>query len=363
MSDFPLIDLLHWAALSQALFLGFYFLRSRPGFRIQALLLFVIAAGVLQGSLYVSHRILSYPHLARAGFPLMALVGPLILFSTLSMLKERITLLERVLPLAVPASIVLYLVPFFLSSADTKLVYLRKDLEQIHVDCLVILYAALVNNLLTLVYLIGRMIKHRSPGPGHLAFYGALLLVLMIPFVLSLVDQNLLNSGIFTSVVSVLVLGRSWQIVFRTESGKIASFLYETFPARYQKSKAEPEKLQAIALRIQQEFETKPFLDPDYSLTDLARTVGESAHTISQTFSQCLGQNFSTFVAARRIAEAKRMLRDPAFQEFSVLRIGFEAGFNSKSSFYELFRRQTGQSPAEFRSDSRKQQRTDFTTS
>jgi AraC-like DNA-binding protein len=345
--------LLHWAAFSQALFLSVYFLRSRPGFRLQALLLFVIALGVLQGSLYTSHQILNFPHMARTGFALMAMIGPLVLLSTLTIHKERITRPERILPFLVPAGIVIYLSPFYLSSAAEKLSYLHEDLVQIHFDCLVILYAALANNLLSLLYLMARLVRQKAFRLNRILFYGGLLLVLMIPFALSVVDQNLLNSGLFTSVVSVLVLLRSWQIVFRAESGRIASFLYEAIPEKYQKSRVAPEQMTEIAARMEQQLQTKPYLDPDYSLTDLAQSLGVSPHALSQVFSQRLRQNFSAFIAERRLAEAKRMLRDTAFREFSVLRIGFEAGFNSKSSFYELFRRETGQTPAEFRTNQR----------
>ena len=305
--------------------------------------------GILQGFLYSSGRILSFPHLARTGFSIMALIGPLVLLATLAILKERLTFLQKIFPFVIPAGIIVYLVPFYAASSDQKLVYLREDLVQIHFDCILILYAALINNLLCILYTIRRMAMHKNKKAGRW-FYGLLLVVLMVPAALSVLDQNLLNSGLFSGVVSVLVLARSWQILWRSESGRIASFLIESIPERYLKSRASPEKMAEVAARIQSELSSHPYLDPDYSLTTLASSLGESAHMISQVFSQELGQNFSAFIAERRLAEARRMLRDPAFAEFSVLRIGFEAGFNSKSSFYELFRRQTGQTPAEFRS-------------
>lgn len=193
----------------------------------------------------------------------MALMGPLVLLATLSILKERLTLWERLLPFVIPAAIIVYLIPFYMLSTEQKLAYLREDLVQIHFDCVVILYAGLFNNFVWIIYTLRRMALRKGAQKSGRWFYGLLLAVLMVPALLSALDQNLLNSGLFSGVVSVLVLARSWQIVFRSESGRIASFLIESIPQRYQKSKAPPEKMTQVAQRIETELASHPYLDPD----------------------------------------------------------------------------------------------------
>jgi AraC-like DNA-binding protein len=61
--------------------------------------------------------------------------------------------------------------------------------------------------------------------------------------------------------------------------------------------------------------------------------------------------NFNTFVNTYRVEEVKRLLVD--YPEKTVLQIAHEAGFNSKSSFYDSFTRFTGLTPVEYRKNSR----------
>lgn len=312
---------------------------------MQSLLLFLIAAGIFQGYLYNSRKILELPHLARTGFALMSLTGPMVLLSTLSLLKERITW-RGFLPFLVPAGIILYLAPFYASDAQTKLQYLHEDLRQIHFDCIVILHAAMINNLAWTGVAAFKLVRSKSARMPRF-FSAVLLIVLLVPFVLSLIDENLLNSGLFTGVVSILVIVRSWQILLRAEKGRW--FLFEVWPEKYRKSPIAPERAQAIAARITQALEASPYLDPDYSLADLSEETGEPAHVLSQVLNIYMQKPFPALIAELRVERAREMLRSPRYAEFSVLRIGFEAGFNSKSSFYDAFKKRTGCSPAEYR--------------
>ncbi|MBL8019081.1 MAG: helix-turn-helix transcriptional regulator [Leptospirales bacterium] len=184
-------------------------------------------------------------------------------------------------------------------------------------------------------------------------FYLGVLAVILIPFFISLLDSNLLNSGLFSGVVSVLVLARSWQIVYRAESGKLASFLLLARADAYRKSGLSGERMKAVEEKIKLAIQSNEWMDPDYSLRDLSRQTGETVDVLSQVFSQHLGLSYPAYITALRLEAARRMLVDPAFAEFSVLRIGFEAGFNSKSAFHEAFKRATGGTPAEFRKKSK----------
>lgn len=94
---------------------------------------------------------------------------------------------------------------------------------------------------------------------------------------------------------------------------------------------------------------THPYLNPDLTLGDLARRVGATPHQLSQLFTVHLGETFYDFVNRHRVEAVKARLADPAAAGRSVLELGFEAGFGSKSTFNTTFRRLTGASPSEFR--------------
>ncbi len=70
---------------------------------------------------------------------------------------------------------------------------------------------------------------------------------------------------------------------------------------------------------------------------------------LSQAINEGLGKNFFEFINRYRIEEAKRLLTDPADKKITVLEVLYQVGFNSKSSFNTVFKKQTGLTPSEFK--------------
>ncbi|QHI37953.1 hypothetical protein IMCC3317_33360 [Kordia antarctica] len=95
--------------------------------------------------------------------------------------------------------------------------------------------------------------------------------------------------------------------------------------------------------------EKKRYRNPEIKLSTLSQEINISANYLSQVINALSGQNFSDFVNSYRIKEVKLKLSHPAFIEYPVLSIGLEAGFNSKSAFYNSFKKHTGMSPTTFR--------------
>lgn len=93
----------------------------------------------------------------------------------------------------------------------------------------------------------------------------------------------------------------------------------------------------------------KPYLDPELSLPKLAQMLPCSTHELSQLINQGFERNFYQFINGYRIEESKRLLLDERLQHFNILAIGFEAGFNSKTTFNTTFKQVVGMSPVEFR--------------
>ncbi len=93
----------------------------------------------------------------------------------------------------------------------------------------------------------------------------------------------------------------------------------------------------------------KRYRDPEIKLATLSKEINISANYLSQLINTLSGHNFSDFVNSYRIKEIKSKLSHPAFIEYPVLSIGLEAGFNSKSAFYNSFKKHTGMSPTVFR--------------
>jgi ligand-binding sensor domain-containing protein/AraC-like DNA-binding protein len=118
---------------------------------------------------------------------------------------------------------------------------------------------------------------------------------------------------------------------------------YKTFSLSKKESRLGLRKLLEIMEK------EKPFLSPDITLPELGKRIDMSKEELSQVINRELHLNFNAFINRYRIEEAKRKLRDPKENQFVVLKIAYEVGFNSKSSFNAVFKRMTGMSPSEYR--------------
>lgn len=93
----------------------------------------------------------------------------------------------------------------------------------------------------------------------------------------------------------------------------------------------------------------RPYLDPSLGLEELALRLEAPAWQLSRALNTVLGRNFFHFVNGFRVEEAKRRLVDPARADETMLRVLHQSGFNSKSTFNEAFKRETGVTPSEYR--------------
>ena len=82
-------------------------------------------------------------------------------------------------------------------------------------------------------------------------------------------------------------------------------------------------------------------------LSDIARELDILPHKLSQILNDNHGKNFSAYINEYRIDAAKTMLITN--KTFSLEGIGYDCGFNSKSTFYSVFKKITGVTPAQFR--------------
>ena len=95
--------------------------------------------------------------------------------------------------------------------------------------------------------------------------------------------------------------------------------------------------------------ESRPHLNPNLTVEQLARQLGVAPRELSRAINQGLGQNFFEFVSGYRVAHARLLLEDPGTTT-SILDIMYEAGFNSKSVFNTAFKKATGMTPSQYRS-------------
>lgn len=93
----------------------------------------------------------------------------------------------------------------------------------------------------------------------------------------------------------------------------------------------------------------KLYTNPDFDLSMLAAKCDIGHNYLSQIINGKAKKNFYEFVNSYRIEEVKTQLLDPENDKYSILGIGLDAGFKSKSSFYNVFKKHTGMTPSQFR--------------
>lgn len=92
----------------------------------------------------------------------------------------------------------------------------------------------------------------------------------------------------------------------------------------------------------------RPFLKNKLTLAQLAKETNIPSHHLSQILNERMKQNFFDFVNGYRIDEFKEQIKDPANQNFSILGVALNCGFNSKAAFNRIFKKHTGVTPSQY---------------
>lgn len=172
--------------------------------------------------------------------------------------------------------------------------------------------------------------------------------------------EKVLNLATIVVIYTMGYLGLRQPAIFSAPKPYPASAAGALTPAAEKTRESRPKKYRRSALdedmsrALMQELErhmvtTEPFLESDLTLAELAKQLSISTNYLSQVINEQTGSNFFDFVNRYRVDAAKRMLANPERASSSVLAIGMDAGFNSKTAFYGAFRKHLGQTPRQYR--------------
>lgn len=92
----------------------------------------------------------------------------------------------------------------------------------------------------------------------------------------------------------------------------------------------------------------KLYQNSNLKSSEIAKKLGLTTHQFSQLLNDNLKKNFATFVNEYRIDCAKQKII--SISNITLEEIGYECGFNSKSTFYTTFKKLVGKTPAQFKS-------------
>lgn len=93
--------------------------------------------------------------------------------------------------------------------------------------------------------------------------------------------------------------------------------------------------------------------DSKLDLKCLANYMEMSPGYVSKLINTYSSKHFNEFINDYRIDYVKMIMNDPKYRGYNVMGYGYEAGFNSKSTFYKAFRQCEKMSPGEYLKKSR----------
>jgi AraC-like DNA-binding protein len=91
------------------------------------------------------------------------------------------------------------------------------------------------------------------------------------------------------------------------------------------------------------------YLNPEISLESLAEELNLSSGHLSHLINTYGNYHFSDYINMLRVEQAKKFILDPEFINYTIVAIGLESGFNSKSTFYAAFKKFTDESPSQYK--------------
>lgn len=104
-----------------------------------------------------------------------------------------------------------------------------------------------------------------------------------------------------------------------------------------------------ITTKLRKIIETdKGFLKIDMSTAKAAKMIGIPTHRLSAYFNQCLHQTFPDYINRLRVEEFKRMAKEQGTDSYTLNTMSRMCGFGSRSTFFRLFKKYEGITPAEY---------------
>jgi AraC-like DNA-binding protein len=313
-----------------------------------------------------------YPHLTGITAPVVLFHGPfLYLYCLYSLRPDRALRRIDYLHFTPGVAAYLYMTRFFFYSAEEKRLIDSGEISDFDLFSQFLLIAILISGLSYSIASYRLTIKHRHVSEEYFSFSEGVSLRWLRYCILSI-------GMVFLTAAVVIFLRDSLDLRFPFDPEYIfytiiigfiflvgyfgikQEHLFINYPrtnsvmsdgrrpaAKYKHSGIDEEKADQLfesLLRLMEE--EQPFLEPRLTLAELAGMLRVSANNLSQIINQKAKVNFYDFVNNYRVDHFIKSAGKN--KRYNLLALALESGFNSKSSFNQIFRKHKGQTPSEF---------------
>jgi YesN/AraC family two-component response regulator len=137
------------------------------------------------------------------------------------------------------------------------------------------------------------------------------------------------------------------RLLFPTNDRKKTDDLLSASSNKYGSKKVDNDTAAALIEKLHQlKDEKKAYRNSNLTLSELSKEINISVHQLSQLLNDNVGKNFTASINEYRINEACTIMVSE--NKLTLEGIGYEVGFNSKSTFFATFKKLKGTTPAIF---------------
>ena len=182
-------------------------------------------------------------------------------------------------------------------------------------------------------------------------FSSVILFDILLIFLSMVFDFNAAELGYIT--VFILVISMVYLDYYGLTQSTIFLPDFLTNERKFKKNST-PDELGFLKEKLEQIFYTeKPYLVPGLTLSSLSEIVNISERKLSVVINDSMHTSFYDLINKYRIEEAKIKLTLNEYEKYSIAGVAETCGFNSKSSFYRIFKKETGITPTQFKNNTK----------
>lgn len=341
----------------------------------------------------ITGEIYDHPYLLAVGIPFPLLHGPFLFIYTLSVTRYSVFPKKNWLHFIPAVAGYAILAEFFMLTPEEKINVYRNHGAGFEIHTTVILIATIISGFTYVFLSVNEMRKYRRNISEELSntekinlnwlrylVHGILAIWLIIfmgrhdPLIYSAVvvfvfllgffgirhtDIFTYRRGILKEVPITNLEGRVDTVTKRLQkqllpyqdysATHVADDNESIAGAKYEKSGLQKEVADKIHRDLNKVMkEKKVFKNEELSLSELAQQLGIHPNNLSQVINTYENKNFYDYVNTLRVEEFKALVLSPENNNYTLLSLAFECGFNSKTSFNRNFKKITGESPSAY---------------
>lgn len=343
--------------LSILYFLGELNVKNKTSTNYYLFIIFLLISFLQFNSfLWSSELILEYPHFLYINIPSVVLLGPILeryLFKMWDHNQEEFGIFLKKCFFSL--FILLFFFPILFKNSEEKRIVIQSIYSgsEIFTDKV----TKLCSILILLFYIIKITVRFsgdfRVSTLKKSSTLKIISLILILSFTTTLIAFiSLILGNTISSTYNGILIGTFLCVVYIIRQ-RYPEFFLEVKKIAQEEKKYKISQLKNLDLNVVKSkleklfLEDKIYLQEDISLSVLAGKLGLTPHQFSEFLNQEEKINFFQLINKYRIEEAKKLLLDK--EKKTILSVAYEVGYQNKSTFNELFKKETGLTPTEWK--------------